>query len=65
MYIFGYAIILVMQMMFSVDVLNTKVIDNSIILLVLEFHDHRPDNLGVMKLPNALSCIACSLCRSE
>jgi hypothetical protein len=32
---------------------------------VLNFHEHRPDSLGVMKLTNALSCSACPLNKSE
>ena len=31
--------IFVMQMTFYVDMLNTKVVDNFLILLVLKFHD--------------------------
>ena len=37
-----------MQMMFPVYVVNTKVVDNFLILLVLKFHDFRPDGLGVI-----------------
>jgi hypothetical protein len=65
MYSFSFAIILVLQMMFSIDVLNTKVVDNSITLLVLKFHDFRPDGLGTMDFTIFLSGFACSLCRSE
>jgi hypothetical protein len=54
-----------MQMLFSVDVLNTKVVDNSITLLVLKFHDFRPDDLGAMDFTIFISGFACSLCRSE
>ena len=35
-------------MMFSVDMLNIKVVDNFLILLALKFHDFRPDGLGVI-----------------
>ena len=51
--------------MFAMVVVNTKVVDNFIILLLFKFHDHRPDSLGVMKLTNALSCSASSLNRSQ
>jgi hypothetical protein len=53
------------QMMLSIDVLNTKVVDNSITLLVLKFHDFRTDGLGAMDFTISLSGFACSLCRSE
>ena len=33
-------------MMFPVDMLNTKVVDNFLILLFLKFHDFMPDGLG-------------------
>jgi Flp pilus assembly protein TadB len=58
MYSFGYASIFVMQMMFSMNMVTTKVVGTFLILLVLKFHDHRPDSLGTMKLPNALSWFA-------
>ena len=57
--------IFMMQMMFSVDMLNTKVLDNFLILLVLIFHDFRPDGLGVIDFLNLLSGFACPLDRSE
>jgi hypothetical protein len=65
MYSFGYAIILVMRMMFSVDMFNTKVVDNSITLFILKFNDFRPDGLGAMDFTISLSGFACSVCRSE
>ena len=40
--------IFVLQMMFSIDMLNTKVVNNFLILFVLKFHDLRPDGLGVI-----------------
>ena len=52
-------------MMFSVDILNTKVVYNFIILLVLKFHDFRPYGLGVIDFTNLLSGFACPLDRSE
>jgi hypothetical protein len=54
-----------MQIIFSVDVLSTKVVDNSITLLVQKFHDFRPDGLGAMDFTISLSGFAGSLCRSE
>jgi hypothetical protein len=65
MYSFGYAIIFVMQMMFSGNVVNTKVVDNLLILLVLEFHDHRPDGLGVIDFTSSLSGFAYAPCSFE
>jgi hypothetical protein len=52
-------------MMFSVDVLSTKVVDNSITLLVQKFHDFRHDSLGAMDFIISLSGFAGSVCRSE
>ena len=49
--------------MFSVVVVNTKVVDNFITLLVFKLHDHRLDSLGVMNLTNDLSCLVYALCR--
>jgi Flp pilus assembly protein TadB len=65
MYSFGYASIFMMQMMFSMNVVTTKVVGTFLILLVLKFHDHRPDSLEIMKLPNALSWFACNLYSSK
>ena len=53
-----------MQMMFYVDILNTKVVDNFLIVLVLKFHDFRPDGLGVIDFTSLLSTFACALNRS-
>ena len=55
--------IFVMQMMFSVDMLNTKVVDNFLILLVLKFHDFGPGGLGVIDFRSLLSGFACPLDR--
>ena len=52
-------------MMFTVVVVNTKVVDNFIILPVFKLHDHRPDSLGVMNLTNDLSCLVSALYKSE
>ena len=47
------------------DVVNTKVADNFLILLVLKFHDFRPVGLGVVDFTSLLSVFACPLDRSE
>ena len=52
-------------MRISVDAVNTKVTDNFLILLVLKFHDFRPDGLGVIDFRIFLSGFACPLDRSE
>jgi len=64
MYSFCGSDIFVMQMMFSVDILKTKVVDNFLIFLVLKFHDFRPAGLGVIDFTNLLSAFACALNRS-
>jgi hypothetical protein len=51
-----------MQMMFSVYMLNTKVVDNLHILVVLKFHYFRMIGLRVISFTNSLSGFACSLC---
>ena len=51
--------------MFSVNVVNTKVVDKLFILLVLKFHDFSPVSLGVIDFRNLLSGFACPLNRSE
>ena len=65
MYSFGYAIIFVMQIIFSMNVVNTKVVYNLLILLVQRFYDFRPDGLGVIDFTSLLSAFACALNRSE
>ena len=65
MCIFGCDDYFVDQMMFSVDMLNTKVVDNFLLLLVLKFHDFRPDGLGVIDFRSLLSGFACPLDRSK
>ena len=42
------SLLLWLQMMFSIDMLNTKVVDNFLILIILKFHDFRPAGLGVI-----------------
>jgi len=65
MYSFCGGDIFVMQMMFSIDMLNTKVVDNFLILLVLKLHDFRPADLGVIDFTSLLSTFVCALNRSE
>ena len=48
MYEFCCAIVFMMLIIFSVDNMNTKVVDNFFILLMLKCHDHIPVGLGVM-----------------
>ena len=52
-------------MRFYLDMLNTKVIDNFLILLVLKFHDFRPTGLGVIDFTSLPSAFACLLNRYE
>ena len=47
------------------DVVNTKVANNLLILLVLKFHDFRPDGLGVIDFRSLLSGFACPLNKPE
>jgi hypothetical protein len=43
-------------MLESVLVDYKKVVDAFLILLVLKFHNHRPDSIGVMNFTNCLLC---------
>ena len=65
MYSFCGGDIFVMQMMFSIDILNTTVVDNFLILLVLKFHYFMHVGLGVIDFTSLLSAFACALNRSE
>ena len=65
MYSFCGGDIFVMQMMFSVIVVNTKVVDKFLILFVLKFQDFRPVGLGVIDFISLLSAFACALNISE
>jgi hypothetical protein len=58
MYSFCGDDIFMMPMKFSVNVVNTKVVDNFLILLVLKFHDFRPTGLGVIDPTSSLSGFA-------
>ena len=51
--------------MFTVNMVNTKVVDNFLIFLFLKFHDFRPGGLGVIDFRNLLSGFACPLDRSK
>ena len=55
----------VKQMIFSINIVNTKVVYTFLILLVLKFHDFSPDGLGVIDFRSLLSGFACPLDRSE
>jgi hypothetical protein len=50
-----------MLIMFPVNVLNTKVVVNFHILLVLEFHDFRPASLGIIVFASSISVSVCFL----
>ena len=65
MYSFCGGDIFMMQIMFYVDILNTKVVYNFLILLVLKCHDFRLAGLGVINFTSLLSAFACALNRSE
>jgi hypothetical protein len=52
-------------MMFTVVLVNTKVLDNYLVLLVLNVHDSRSDSLGVVCLISLLSDFDYILCRLE
>ena len=54
-----------MQMMFYVNLVHTKVVDNLLIFLVIKFYDFRPDGLGVIDFTNLLSTFAFVLNRYE
>ena len=49
------------MMMFSVDVVNTKVVGNLPILLFLKFHDFRTTGLRVIDFTKSLSGFVCVL----
>jgi hypothetical protein len=50
-------------MLKSVICVHKKVVDAFLILLVLKFHNHRPDGLRVMKFTNWLFCFVLYLNR--
>ena len=52
-------------MMFSIIVVNTTVIDNLHIFLVIKFHDFKPDGLGVIDFTSLLPAFAYALFRYE
>ena len=65
MYSFYGGDIFMMQMMFPVNLVNTKLVDKFLILLALKFHDFRPDGLGVIDFTSLLSPFTCALNKSE
>ena len=65
MYSFCGGDIFMIQMIFYVDMLNTKVIDNFLVLLVLKFHDFSPAGVGVIDFTSLLSAFVCPLNISE
>ena len=54
-----------MQLMCYVKVVNTKVVDNFLILLCLKFQYFRPDGFGVIDFTSLLLAFACALNKSE
>ena len=44
-----------MKMKFAVNLVNNKVVDNLLILLVLKFHGHRTNGLRVIAIRSLLS----------
>ena len=52
------------KMMFVVNLVNHKVVDNLLILLVSNFHGNRLNGLGVIAIKSLLSEFACLLERS-
>ena len=55
MYSFGGDDNLVMIMVFSIKLVNNKVVDNLLIYLLLNFHSHRPYGLRIMAVRSLLS----------
>ena len=44
-----------MKIKFAVNLVNNKVVNNLLILLVLKFHGHRPNGLRVIAVRSLLS----------
>jgi len=55
MYSFGCDDNFMMIIVFSVRIVNNKVVDNLLIYLVLNFHSHRPYGLRIIAIRNLLS----------
>ena len=55
MYIFYCHGVFIMKMKFVVNLVNNKVVDNLLILLVLKFHGHRTNGLRVIAVRSLLS----------
>ena len=51
----AYIVPVVMIMVFSITLVNNKVVDNLLIYLVLNFHSHRPYGLRIMAIRSLLS----------
>ena len=51
--------------MFSVNMVNTKVVYNLLILFVLKFYDFRLDGLGVIDFRSCCQVFACPMDRFE
>ena len=64
MYIFYCDDNFVDKMIFSINVVNTTVVYNFLILLILKFHDFRPASLGVIDFTSSLLGFAYVLYRS-
>ena len=47
------------MMMFSVDVVNIKVVDNFLVFVLQKFHNFRPTGLGAIDFTNTLSGFVC------
>ena len=57
MYSFCCHGVFIMKMKFAVNLVNNKVVDNLLILLVLKFHGHRPNGLRVIAVRSLLSAL--------
>jgi TctA family transporter len=55
----------VVIIVFPMNVVNTKVVANFFIFLVIKFHVHRPDGLGVIDVRSLLSGSAHALNKSK
>ena len=53
------------KIMFAVNLVNNKVVDNLLILLVSNFHGNRLNALGVIAVRSLLSKFTCLLDRSR
>jgi len=58
-------VVSIIQIMFAVNMLNTRVVDNLDTLLSLEFHVFWPASLGVIDLVSSPSVFACFINKSD